>query len=437
LFYYLSLGLFISENNGIDEIDKGKGTCVGFVFRGNIRLTTTPKPSRPRALFSFCLFHFLDDGFSDSIYILLPFIAAELRLSYSGIGLLRGISYGSTGVFQYPLSVLGERMGEALVILLGTFGTALGFLLLSKAHTFLTVLLSLLAAKTAGAGQHGLGSSVLSKVFEDSLRRAAMGTYNFSGDLGKVCVPFLLTLMINRWGWRDGLLFLSLGGLGVIALTFPLVFRQKVPLPLSRSTEEGSSRGNGWSIGWEHRKRFYALLTIGIIDIAARYALLTFLPFILLQKGVPKAEFGFALTLLFVGGAVGKFVCGLLAEWVGVLPMVVGTELLTTIGILSLTVLPTFWIWIVLPFLGIVLNGTSSVLYATVAEIIPSDSRSRGYGIYYAVTLGMGSLSPLFFGFLTDAFGLYVTLTTTALMVLVTLPLSRYISSPKKATIGF
>lgn len=417
------------------------------------------KQYRNRALLSFSLFHFLDDGFSDCVYILLPYITTELSLSFTKVGVLRGISYFSTGIFQVPLSILGEQIGEISVLLIGTLGMAVGFLFLSRAYTFLTIFLSLLLGKVTGAGQHGLSSSALSRIFEDSGRRAAMGTYNFSGDLGKVSIPFLLTLMINLWGWRRAVFILSIGGLLVGVFLYIFLSRRKAvsvspsafatdhttassagtaaaesssaastttsPYATGRNTGENLSTGTVWNLG--SKKRFFALLTIGIIDIAARYSLLTFLPFLLIRKGISVTEFGFALTLLFAGGAVGKFVCGILAEWWGVFPMVVGTEILTMVGILSLTVLHPFWIWLVLPFLGIVLNGTSSVLYATVAEIIPQESRSRGYGIYYAVTLGSGALSPLVFGMLTDATGLTFTLVVTALMLLLTLPLSRFI----------
>jgi len=41
-------------------------------------------------LFSYGAFHLIDDGFTDSIYLLLPFIASELSLSFSQIGLLKG-----------------------------------------------------------------------------------------------------------------------------------------------------------------------------------------------------------------------------------------------------------------------------------------------------------------------------------------------------------
>ncbi len=177
-----------------------------------------------------------------------------------------------------------------------------------------------------------------------------------------------------------------------------------------------------------NRERKKIRAEAGIIDISTRTALLTFLPFLLLKKEIPAAQVGFALTLLFAGGAVGKFACGVLAEWFGVIPMVVVTEALTTAGILSLFWAPLSAVWILLPLVGVVLNGTSSVLYATVAEVISPAGRSRGYGLYYAITLGAGAVSPIIYGLITDSLGLSFTLISTGLMALITIPLSRYLS---------
>jgi len=394
-------------------------------------LNPPPKSKRARSLFSFCAFHFLDDGFTDSIYLLLPFIAVELHLSFSQVGFLKGSFSAAMSLLQLPLSFLGEKVGELTVIAGGTFGLAGGFLLLSMAYTFPTIFLSLILAKGTAAGQHGLGSSVLSRVFEESGRRAAMGTYNFSGDMGKVCLPFLVALMINLWGWRPAIFTLSLGGMAAGAVLWALAGKKEFLSPLPQLREELPVEGRGWGI--RDRKGFAALLTVGVIDISVRMVLLTFLPFLLLQKGIPAAQVGFALTLLFAGGALGKFACGLLAEWLGVIPMVVATEALTAAGILSLYWASPAALWVLLPLVGIVLNGTSSVLYATVADIISPSGRSRGYGLYYAVTLGFGAVAPMIYGLITDLLGLSFTIIGTALMVLPTIPLSRFLSSSRKA----
>jgi MFS transporter, FSR family, fosmidomycin resistance protein len=383
-------------------------------------------------LFSYGTFHFIDDGFSDSIYILLPFIASELSLSFSQVGLLKGVATASMSLFQIPMGLLGERIGELTVIAGGVMGLAGGFLMLSRVCTFPLILLSILFAKGTSGGQHGLGASALSKVFEASGRRAAIGTYNFSGDLGKVFIPFVLTLIINLWGWREAVLTVSLIALLLIAFLWVLSSKRIAAPAMREPNEKLKLKGRSWGIS--DPRGFSALLSIGVIDNTTRTALLTFLPFLLLEKGIPVAQVGFGLTLLFAGGAAGKLACGFLAEWLGVVPMVWGTEILTCAGMLSLIWSPTPMTWFLLPLVGFMLNGTSSVLYATVAELIYANARSRGYGLYYAITLGSSSIAPLVYGVVTDSLGLMFTMVTAALFVLLTLPLSRFLTRPLNET---
>lgn len=386
------------------------------------------KGQRARSLFSFSAFHFLDDGFADSIYLLLPFMATELHLSFSEVGLLKGVFSGAMSLFQLPMSLLGEKVGGLFVVAAGSIGLTGGFLFLSMAYSFPAIFFCLVLAKATAGGQHALGSSAISKVFESSGRRAAMGTYNFAGDIGKVCIPFLVAMAINLWGWRQGIFTLSIAGMAASALLWILISKKRTnpPLTLAKPAQESSR----WGIS--NLKSFSALLTIGILDLSVRNVLLTFLPFLLLMKGIPVTQLGYALTLLFAGGAAGKFVCGILAERFGIVPMVVGTEALTAAGIFSLLWTPPTIMWTLLPLVGIVLNGTSSVLYAAVAEIISPGGRSRGYGLYYAITQSFGALSPIIYGLVTDSLGLSFTFITTALMALVTLPLSKFLVMERK-----
>jgi MFS-type transporter involved in bile tolerance (Atg22 family) len=77
-----------------------------------------------------------------------------------------------------------------------------------------------------------------------------------------------------------------------------------------------------------------------------------------------------------------------------------------------------------LPVVGIALNGTSSVLYGTVAELVVPERRSRVYGVFYTIGIGAGALAPPFFGLLSDIAGVPVTLAVLAVVVLATLPLA-------------
>ena len=78
--------------------------------------------------------------------------------------------------------------------------------------------------------------------------------------------------------------------------------------------------------GGRGRGGFWLLFVIGVLDTGVRMGLLTFLPFLLKARGVSLPAIGLALALVFIGGAVGKFVCGWLGARVGFLLTVLATE---------------------------------------------------------------------------------------------------------------
>ncbi len=172
------------------------------------------------------------------------------------------------------------------------------------------------------------------------------------------------------------------------------------------------------------RRGFAALSAIGVLDSATRTGFLTFLPFLLAGKGAGTAAVGGALSLVFAGGAAGKFACGALATRVGELRTVVLTEGATAAGILLLLAAPLPLCLALMPVIGVALNGTSSVLYGSVPELAPPGREARAFGFFYSVTIGAGAAAPTLYGAVADATGVAATLTLVAMVVLLVLPLT-------------
>ena len=363
--------------------------------------------------------HFVHDGFSDVLYVLLPVWAAEFGLTFARIGLMRTVYSGGMALFQLPAGLLAERWGERRLLAAGTAVTAAGFVVAGTAGGFAALLLVLLAAGLGSGVQHPLSSSLVSKAYENGPRRAALGTYNFAGDLGKVAVPATVALGAAAVGWRTA--SAAYGALGLAAALLVLVVLGRLGAGAPSAAARAAAGGAGWGI--RDGRGFRALAAVGMIDNGTRTALLTFLPFVLIAKGASVAGVGTALALVFAGGAVGKFVCGLLAERVGVIRTVVLTETATALGIVAVVAAPLPVALAILPPLGIALNGTSSVLYATVADLVTVDRRSRAYGLYYTLAIGASALAPSVAGVLGDALGPAATLVVIALAVLTTIPL--------------
>src|SRR5262249_58399528 len=90
--------------------------------------------------------------------------------------------------------------------------TALGFIAVGAVGGFLALLSVLLVAGIGSGVQHPLSSSLVSKAYETGPRRAALGTYNFSGDIGKGVVPAAVALGATFVGWRTASIAYGMGG---------------------------------------------------------------------------------------------------------------------------------------------------------------------------------------------------------------------------------
>ena len=140
---------------------------------------------------------------------------------------------------------------------------------------------------------------------------------------------------------------------------------------------------------------------------------------------------GFALALLFIGGAFGKFIFGWVGERLGVVACVMVTEAVTALLISATLVTPLVPTLILLPVLGTVLNGTSSVLYGTVPELSDGDT-GRAFAVFYTSVIGSGGVAPILYGTIADlsnqTVGLLVTAATAAAIIPLVLALRPYLS---------
>ncbi len=378
-----------------------------------------------------CGTHFVHDGFADILYVLFPVWAREFGLSFAQVGLLRTLYSGGMAAFQIPAGLLAERWGEARLLAAGTAATALGFVAAGFAGGYVALLGCLLAAGLGSGVQHPLSSSLVSKAYEDGRRRVALGTYNFSGDLGKVVVPAAVAFAVPWLGWRGAVE--SFAVVGIAAAGLVLLALTNLEVGYAPLAEDRAERRPGSDWGIREVRGFQALSVIHVIDNSTRTGFLTFLPFLLIAKGSSVQAVGFALMLVFAGGAAGKFACGVLAERLGVIRTVIITEAATGAGILLLLGLSLGPSLALLPVLGIALNGTSSVLYGTVADLVTIDRRGRSYAVFYTVGIGASALSPSVYGVVSDWGGVPLALAMVGALVFLTLPLTLLLRRPLAA----
>jgi MFS family permease len=379
---------------------------------------TTAKQNEHRAAGVAFGAHALHDGYTDLIYVMLPIWQAEFGIGFAALGLLKTVFSGTLAGFQIPSGILAEKYGTALVLALGTALAGAGYCLAGVSSGLVGLVAALFVGGLGASTQHPLASSLITRAFGPGRTMRALGTYNFAGDIGKMTVPAAGSLLLVLLPWRQALLML--GGVGVIAAIAIYVVIPRLPAVAPAASKAPAGMSNRGL----HRFGFPLLLSIGVLDSATRMAFLTFLPFVLAAKGASLPTVGFALTLVFAGGAAGKLVCAFIGARLGVVATVWLTEIVTAAGIAALLPLPLESAMVLLPVIGVALNGTSSVLYGSVPDLVEPSRHGRAFGIFYTGTIGAGAVSPALYGLLGDVLGASTTLVVVAGVVLLTLPLT-------------
>jgi MFS transporter, FSR family, fosmidomycin resistance protein len=387
-----------------------------------MRLSTTvlnrnvvaPADRRWQVLAATCVAHALHDGYTDLIYVMLPVWQAQFGIDYAWVAAIRTLYVGTAASLQVPANRVAERFGGRAVLIAGTVLAAMGYGLAGRSRSLLGLAMALALAGCGSSTQHPIASGAVSRAYGADAR-GPLGIYNFAGDLGKAALPSGISILLTVATWHLALWIVAALGLLVAVALIVLLPGTGAPAITTgrRDTPLGSGRGG-----------FPLLLAIGVLDTGVRMGLLTFLPFLLKEKGASLPVVGTALALVFIGGAAGKFTCGWLGARVGVLWTVLLTEGATALVILCVLLLPLVPTLILLPLLGIMLNGTSSVLYGTVPEISPADRTERSFAIFYTGTLGSGAIFPILYGALGDATNSHWATVATAATAAIILPLA-------------
>ena len=376
----------------------------------------TPRQQERRALGVAGGAHALHDGYTDLIYVMLPIWQAEFGLAYAEIGLLRGLYAGTMAAFQIPAGLISERYGAGIVLALGTALAGLGYVIAGMGGGVAVLAVALFLSGLGSSTQHPLASSLVARAFAGPRSLKALGTYNFTGDVGKMTVPLAGALLLTLVSWRSTVVII--GACGVAAAV-------AIAVLMPRMGAENVTRGVQAVEGQAdppQRFGFALLFSIGLIDSATRMAFLTFLPFLLTDKGASLPTVGFALSLVFAGGAVGKLACAFIGTRIGVIATVLLTETLTAVATLTLLPLPLEAVLLLLPVIGLALNGTSSVLYGSVPVLVSPQRRVRAFSVFYTGTVGAGAAAPVVFGAFGDLLGMPAAIALTGLFALLTIP---------------
>jgi MFS family permease len=388
------------------------------------------KQGERRVLGVACGAHMLHDGYTDLVWVALPIWQAEFGLSYAVVGLLRTIYSGTLAGLQIPASVVAARLGAGVVLAAGTALAGLCYCLAGTSSGFPLLVVALLLGGVGAATQHPIGSALVMRTFSGARSLKAFGAYNFAGDVGKVLLPGAATSLLLIMPWRPAYGLLGLAGI-LAAIAIAILAPRIAPEP--RSAPAALAVGeHGEGDAARRRVGFRILVLFGIADSVVRGAFFVCLPFLLIGKGAAVTTAGFALTLVFIGGAAGKLACGWIGHWLGNVATIAICQTLTAAGIVTVLLLPLQLTLVVLPFVGLVLNGVTTVIYGSVPNYAAPERRTHALSVFYTISIGAAAVAPPAGGLLADLIGIPGVVIIVSALTLATIPLAFLLKDPRR-----
>jgi len=347
--------------------------------------------------------HALNHAYEAIMPVLYPILISEFGLQYSAVGLLVMAYRLTSGAFQLIMGFMGRFYRRKVLLGVGMIWQAVTNVFLGFSPGFAQILAARSLAGVGSSPQHPTGSAYIAEAFDSKQLGRALGINIGAASLGRLMAPLAASLLIPVIGWRSTLLAFS--GLGLaVGAGFLLIKEPRRPGSWSGAS---SLRELGRGIRDIFRSRVVVIVMVVETVMAFRVGISDFLPTYFTEAlGMSSVSSGLLFTGFLVAGLPAPYFWGLMSDrlerrvvvmaamgaaaalWF-LLPLVNGSVLL----------LPLL---LVLGFVG---QGVGGVIQAFVAEVTEPENRDIIFGVYFTLAFTIGSISPVIFGVLADAYG--------------------------------
>jgi MFS family permease len=352
-----------------------------------------------------------------SIDFLMPFIAPNLKLSNTQIGLLFSLYWLPFGLSSYATGELTDRVGKPRTLLLvAMLLFSIGSVLPALATSFTTLLITRLLMGLLEGPILPLAQTIVAVECPAERRGVDMGiVQNVGTSVLGLFEPILLVAVAVRWGWRVGFFAVALPGLICAVLIGLSLRRAPEPKNVVDSASDGSSPRRRQGIREVLRYRNVWLCVVAA-SLFTAFVLIGrgYLPLVYVQlRHMSPQRMGLLLTVLSISGLALGVIFPALADRIGRKPAAVISSLLGVVFPLAgLYYAGPDTVLALLMFIGWAPAGASILFLATIpSETVPVHSVSTAIGLTFAIgTLVGGFLGPALAGWSADRWGLQSSL---------------------------
>jgi len=343
-----------------------------------------------------------------TFYLLVPFIAKDLGLTYSQAGLFVALFHSGALVANFSSGLLTDITGRR--VLLQFISLAVGGLAL-MAFGFTTHYIVLCAMVVLIGATNNLwhppAISYLSSHYPKS-RGYALAIHGLGANIGDAVAPLVAGVLLLSFTWQGTAVANSIPILVVAGIL--LIYL----MPHDRPSADGIRRGMGL------RDYFTGMLTVikerAVLGLClmtglramAQTGLLAFLPLYLANvMEIGPLWMGVTLMGMQVGGMIATPIAGILSDRIGRRSVVVAGLSSTTILIIALTFVTNDIAYIVgVSVLGLSLYAVRPVVQSWMLDLTPDRLGGSATSLMFGMQSGLAIIMPIIGGIIADAYGL-------------------------------
>jgi FSR family fosmidomycin resistance protein-like MFS transporter len=348
--------------------------------------------------------HGISHWYPSTLFIVLPYLAKDLALTYSQVGVLMGWNYFTSFFVNMPGGMIVDMVGKT-GLLLGVALALTGLPYFSPSYVVAMIVITFV-----GIGSniwHPAALSFLAKRFPER-KGFAIAVHAMGANLGDTLAPIAVGVALTYMTWRQVLILNFFPGVLLGFILWRLL--AKAGTIRAEAKSKDISLQEYWlAVKTLAKNRNIRLLCIlsGLRSMT-QAGLFTFLPLYLANElKYSPAVVGTYITVVQAAGIFGSPISGIISDKKGRRPVLTAGLLITSLLLVALVALKLDFLFIgVLAFLGFFLFALRPVIFAWTMDLAPKNVAGTTVSALFGIQSLFSGFAPAICGFIADRFGI-------------------------------
>lgn len=353
--------------------------------------------------------HLLSHFYQIALGPLFPLLREEFDVSYTALGLIITVLFGTSAVCQAFIGILVDRHGADRLLLFGVVTMSTSIFLMGLVSSYWMFLPLAVTAALGNSVFHPADLSILSAKVNPKRMGRAYAIHGFAGTSGYFLSPVVIFYgVVSFAGWRVGLM--TAGAIGWFAAILLYKYRDVLRMPVGSVDSSGAMPGLAFYIRLITNLPLIAAFCYFALISGALIGMQNFSATALVEiYNAPLYLATAGLTAFLGASAVGNLIGGELADRFQRHAVIATTGLtFSAVCMAAIAFLPLSIPVIIVLFGGVGFCGgaTHASRDILVRAAAPAGATGKVFGFVYSGLDVGGALAPLLFGWLIDE-GLY------------------------------